>query len=120
MSPASSPPVKAQQAAFHERRQNTRYPIQLSVFYRLPHRDPKPDCLGRTVNISSQGLLFKASEDIPISAGIVLFIEWPVLLGEIPLYLVVHGTVVRSDLRGTAVLFVRHEFRTRSRQTAGG
>ena len=121
MSPASKPSVlAAKPLAVPERRQHARYPIHLGVFYRLANRSPPADRLGQTVNMSSQGMLFKAAEDLPIGAGIVLFIAWPVSLGEIPLSLVVHGTVVRSDLRGTAVQFVRHEFRTRSRQTAGG
>jgi hypothetical protein len=50
---------------------------------------------------------------LPIDASIELVMKWPFLLhGVRPMNLVMLGSVVRSDSKGSAVRVIRHEFRT--------
>jgi hypothetical protein len=69
--------------------------------------------LGKTLNVSSGGVLFEANESLPAGSSIELLMQWPFLLeGVCPLKLVIHGSVVRSDNKGVAVRTKQHEFRT--------
>jgi hypothetical protein len=69
--------------------------------------------LGKTLNVSSGGVLFEANEPLPAGSSIELLMQWPFLLeGVCPLKLVIQGSVVRSDSNGVAVRTKQHEFRT--------
>jgi hypothetical protein len=70
--------------------------------------------LGEVVNISSKGLLFKATEALVLGEKVTAFIDWPAYLDErVQLQLVVEGQVVRSTDDCTAIRIARYEFRTR-------
>ena len=98
----------------NERRTKRRYPIHLDVQYKvLKHRRIERLGCGRTVNISSGGLLFEADDALPDSGPIEVALTWPFLLhGSCNLKLVVRGRIVRANERWFAVRADFHEFRT--------
>jgi hypothetical protein len=64
-----------------ERRSHNRYRISLEVEYTLlngVHIERLG--YGRTVNVSSKGILFEADNALPAGSSIQLPIEWPFLL----------------------------------------
>ena len=116
MSPA---PALADNVRFLEthridQRLNRRYPISLEIEYKVLRKGRVERLgLGRTLNVSSGGVLFEAADDLPAGSSIELLMKWPFLLeGVCPLKLVIHGSVVRSDSKGVAVRTKHHEFRT--------
>jgi hypothetical protein len=94
-----------------------RYPVNLNVKYRTVGRSNRISGLGRTVNMSSGGLLIAADQRTQVGARIELNIEWPSMLdGLIPLQLVAVGKVVRCLESGFALSFTQYQFRTMSRK----
>ncbi|HJT86784.1 MAG TPA: PilZ domain-containing protein, partial [Bryobacteraceae bacterium] len=94
---------------------DTRYDISVEVEYHGLHRGRAIHTgLGRTVNLSSSGVLFESDEALPSGITVHLWIRWPVRLNDaVLLNLFIVGRTVRSQGNHTAVRFVRHEFRTR-------
>jgi len=95
-----------------DQRLRRRYPITLHVDYKLPNRGQVVRSgSGRTLNLSSGGVLFKANDSLPAGSSIELMIDWPLLLKDAcPLKLVIRGRVVRSDAQAIAVKIMLHEF----------
>jgi hypothetical protein len=97
-----------------DRRLNCRYPVSLPVEYKLFARS-RTTChgFGRTLNISSRGVLFQVENALPAGKRIEIQIDWPFLFdGGRPITLVVWGTVVRRDRQLVAVRFRYHRFRS--------
>lgn len=70
---------------------------------------------GKTVNLSSCGVLFTCRHDLQRGRRVQLCISWPVRLNdECALKLVVRGWVVRSEEGRAAIEIQQHEFRTQS------
>ena len=68
---------------------------------------------GMTVNMSSNGVLFRAEGALLAGKPIILEINWPVLLNESrPLKLVARGRVVWSETELAAMKIDGWEFRT--------
>jgi hypothetical protein len=89
----------------------------LSVRYRTLSGGPSLVGEGRTVNMSSCGLLI-ASEEAPVPAGarLQLAVDWPFLLhGTTPLQLVVSCRVTRCQPEEFAVSLDQYLFRTKKR-----
>jgi hypothetical protein len=100
-----------------ERRSKIRYPVSLNVKYRTVGRSNRISGVGRTLNMSSGGLLIAADQRTEIGAKVELNVEWPSLLdGAIPLQLVAVGRVVRCLEAGFALSFTQYQFRTMSRK----
>ena|SRR5579863_3645395 len=102
-----------------ERRLKVRYPLDLGVRFRLISGKPGFWGVGRTVNVSSGGVLVflqhVAQHGISAGARIEISIEWPSLLDEkIPLQLVASGQVLRLGASVFAATLERHQFRTMS------
>jgi hypothetical protein len=97
-----------------DRRGDRRYEIRLDMRWKLVRRRKVLDSgSGRTVDFSSSGVLFEPSHPLPFGLNVELSISWPVLLHNVaPLQLVVHGRIVRSDGKRTAIRMSQHEFRT--------
>ena len=98
-----------------DRRSSARYPLELRLQFRGLGRGNASTGFGRSMNISSQGMLVWPASDatVPLGSKLETVLEWPALLdGAVHLQLVVIGRVVRQDLRGFAVEFKRHDFRT--------
>jgi len=100
-----------------ERRSKIRYPVSLNVKYRTVGRSNRISGVGRTLNMSSGGLLIAADQRTEVGAKIELNVEWPSLLdGAVPLQLVAVGRVVRCLESGFALSFTQYQFRTMSRK----
>ena len=112
--PALAPAVRFLESHRADQRLNRRYPIALEIEYKLLRKGRVERLgLGRTLNVSSGGVLFEADEPLPAGNSIELLMYWPFLLeGVCPLKLVIHGNVVRSDGKRVAVQTKHHEFRT--------
>ncbi len=97
-----------------DRRTKRRYPIHLDVQYKLlKHRRVEHLGSGRTLNISSGGVLFEADGLMPASGPIELALNWPFLLhGSCNLKLVIRGRIVRTNNKAIAIKAEFHEFRT--------
>jgi hypothetical protein len=75
---------------------------------------------GKTINISSSGILFNCEHPLAVGRRVKLCISWPVLLNDkVALKLVVRGRVVRSEGGRTAIEIQQHEFRTKSASVPG-
>ena len=98
-----------------ERRHRTRFPIELGARYTV-EGCREIERAGRTVNISSGGLLITSADKLALGASIKVVVEWPVLMDETcPLALHIHGNVIRSDQDLVAVQFSCHELRTQAK-----
>ncbi len=76
--------------------------------------------IGKSLNISSKGLVFTTSEAFAPGQVIEAFIDWPVLLDDcVRLTLFVEGVVVRSTGNHTAMRIEKYEFRTRGARPGG-
>ena len=105
-----------------ERRLHCRYPITLQIEYKFFSTNRTKRCgFGKTLNVSSGGVLFEPQDGLPTNGLIEVLMDWPFLLdGVCPLKLVVQGRVVRSNKQLAAVQILRHEFRTaRSNRDSG-
>ncbi len=95
-----------------ERRRAGRYSIERDLKWKWQGRRTRqaPEH-GRTVNISSGGVLFTTGFSLPLGKLVEVGINWPA--GPEPqsgLQLVAKGRVVRSDAGCTAVEFRQREF----------
>jgi hypothetical protein len=97
-----------------DRRYERRYDIQLDTRWKLVRRRKVMEAgVGRTIDLSSSGILFDAGRTLPVGLNIELSVSWPVLLHNVaPLQLVVLGRIVRADNTRLAVRMIQHEFRT--------
>jgi c-di-GMP-binding flagellar brake protein YcgR len=97
-----------------DRRQDRRYRIHLDLRWKLIRRRRVLETgVGKTVDLSSGGILFDAGRQLPVGLNVELSISWPVLLrNEAPMQLIVSGRVVRTSQNTTAVAMAQHEFRT--------
>jgi hypothetical protein len=100
-----------------ERRFKARYPLELNVRYHTFGKSTVISGEGRTVNVSSSGVLVASSDKMSEGMRLKLTIEWPSLLnGTTPLQLVTFGRVVRSDASSFAVALEHYQFRTMKRR----
>jgi len=108
------PPRLAPQ--FDERRSKTRYSIELVVRFFNTTGASRSYNLGRTVNISSSGLLVASESAVREGTALELMIEWPWPLdGRVPLQLVTTGVVVRTSQSAFALVLRSYQFRTMKR-----
>lgn|SRR5579883_230644 len=100
-----------------DRRAKNRYPLELYIRFRLLSGRSRFWRAGRTVNLSSGGVLVHlrqtSHDDITAGQRIEISINWPSLLDErVPLQLVARGRVHRLGESFFAATFERHQFRT--------
>ena len=96
-----------------ERRGAVRFPIDQPVRYKVLSRGAAERGSGRTLNISSTGVLF--TTELPLRPGqrLELAVNWPAQLDhKQPLKLVASGRVTRAGNGTAAMVINRHEFRT--------
>jgi PilZ domain len=100
-----------------ERRSKARFPLRLSVRYRTVSGGPALVGAGRTVNMSSCGLLIASNQPkLRTGARLQLTVDWPFLLhGITPLQLIVSCRVTRSRPEEFAVKLDQYLFRTKKR-----
>ena len=106
-------------AGLSERRGSKRFPIEREVRYKVASdRDEPGGGIGKTVNISSGGVLFAAPEALAPGKGIKLSISWPAKLdSKRAVRLLVWGWITRCEGSNVAVKIENHEFRI---QSSGG
>ena len=97
-----------------ERRARRRYSLGLQVRWHVLRRNKLLDSgAGRTVNLSSRGILLETGGPLPVGMKVYLSISWPVLLhNEARMQLRVEGRIVRSDGFRVAVETEQYEFHT--------
>ena len=97
-------------------RSKDRYPIELELQYKLLRKSRVERLgVGKTLNMSSHGVLIETDQPLPPSGWVELAIKWPFLLeGGCGLKLVMRGRIVRCDasIKATAVRTDYHELRT--------
>ncbi len=68
---------------------------------------------GRTLDLSSGGILFDAGRPLPAGLNVELSISWPALLFNVaPMQLAISGKIIRAEGTQVAVRIMQHEFRT--------
>jgi hypothetical protein len=98
-----------------ERRDAKRLSIERDVQYRLlTRREGEPEGAGKTLNMSSSGVLFSTDQTLLPGRRMELSISWPAHLdNKCALKLVARGRVVRFEGNAAALEIMQHEFRTK-------
>jgi PilZ domain len=98
-----------------DRRESERFPIEREIRYRVLSKGKETGGLGRTINMSSGGVLFTAESVLVPGRSLEVSVSWPAQLNaKCGLRLVARGRVVRFE-EGKAVLqILQYEFRTQS------
>lgn len=99
-----------------ERRAAIRFAIESEMLYKiLDHRATAPESgEGRTLDISSDGVLFETGQRLRSGKRVEVSVNWPVQLdGGCPLKFVAVGRVVRAEETRAAMHIEQYEFRTR-------
>jgi hypothetical protein len=101
-----------------DRRASDRFPIERDVRYRILNRKAGDEVgAGKTVNMSSNGVLFTTDGFLIPGRRVELAISWPAQLNsKVALKLVARGRVVRSESGVAAVEIQQYEFRTQGTQ----
>jgi len=89
--------------------------IERDVHYRVLNRSQvDAEARGRTLNISSSGVLFTTQHVLIPGRRVEISIDWPAQLNNTcPLKLVARGRIVRFEGDRAALEIMQHEFRTR-------
>lgn len=101
-----------------DRRGADRFPIAREVRYKVLNKKNADEAgNGRTVNLSSNGVLFTSEHMLLPGKRMELAISWPAQLNnKTPLKLVARGRVVRYDDGRAAMEIQQYEFRTSATQ----
>jgi hypothetical protein len=115
--------VREQRVSFAggpERRESNRFPLQEEMQYRMLNlRAERVAGSGRTLDMSSSGILFTTEHRLQLGKQVEVSVSWPARLGgTCPLKFVAVGRVVRSEPHHAAVKIERYEFRTRGNGAA--
>ncbi len=106
-----------QERAFDaDRRSTDRFPIESELRYKVVEdRGGQEAGVGRTLNMSSSGVLFTSETLLPVGRRVELSVDWPAQLNETcGLKLVALGRIVRSSAEATAMRIDKYDFRTRA------
>jgi hypothetical protein len=110
--------LSPEQNGHADRRHSDRFPIEREVRYKiLSKRSGEEIGDGKTVNISSSGVLFTAAHVLLPGRRLELSISWPAQLNnKCALKLVARGRIVRFEDGRAAMEIQQYEFRTQSSQ----
>jgi PilZ domain len=108
--------------ALGDRRLTRRYPIAADIEFTAIGADGVAlQGSGRTVNLSTGGVLFESDRILPVGIRIELVICWPARLNDaVALNLCVSGRVARSNGNSHAIRIREHEFCLRGRYRPAG
>ena len=97
-----------------DRRADRRYRLSLDLWWKLVRRRKvMASGQGRTVDLSSGGILFVAGHALPVGIDVEMSISWPALFrNRHPMRLVALGRIVRSDGNRVAIRLLQHEFQS--------
>jgi hypothetical protein len=112
--------VTPEQNGHADRRHSDRFPIEREVRYRiLSKRSGEEAGDGKTVNISSSGVLFTVDHVLLPGRRLEVAISWPAQLNnKTALKLVARGRIVRFEEGRAAMEIQQYEFRTQSSQAS--
>jgi hypothetical protein len=99
-----------------DRRASTRLPIERDVRYKVlgGKRGVKQAGSGKTINMSSAGVLFTTESTLKEGQLVELAVSWPALLNDVlALKLVAHGRLVRTEEKRAVIAIEKYEFKTR-------
>jgi PilZ domain len=98
----------------NERRASDRFPIERDLRYKiLSKRNGDESGVGKTVNMSSNGVLFSTESILLPGRRVEVAINWPAQLNsKVSLKLVARGRVVRYEQGLAAMEIQQYEFRT--------
>jgi hypothetical protein len=104
-----------------ERRGSDRFPTEREVRYRiLNKRNTIEEGTGKTINISSNGVLFTTDQILIPGKRLELSISWPAQLdNKCQLKLVARGRVARLEQGRAAIEIQQYEFRTQGSRAFG-
>ncbi len=103
-----------------ERRNSGRFQLEQDVYFRVLGRGAcVNEGYGKTLDMSSGGILFTTSERLGLGNHLEVSVSWPAKLENTALKLVARGRVVRSDADKVAVTIDKYEFHTRRVNGAG-
>ena len=99
-----------------DRRGADRFPIEREVKFKVLNRKNAEEVgCGRTINMSSNGVLFTTDQYLIPGRRLEISISWPAQLNsKVNLKLVARGRVVRCDEGRAAIEIHQYEFRTQS------
>jgi hypothetical protein len=99
-----------------DRRGADRFPIEREVRFKVLNRKNDDELgVGKTVNMSSNGVLFTTEHYLLPGRRLELSISWPAQLNsKIALKLVARGRVVRCEEGKAAIEINQYEFRTQA------
>jgi len=102
-----------------DRRTSDRFPIEREVRYKvLTKKNSEETGLGKTVNMSSTGVLFTTDQLLLPGRRVEVSISWPVQLNNrCALRLVARGRVVRFEDGRAAMEIQQYEFKTQATAT---
>lgn len=105
-----------------DRRADQRYPIALQLQYKLIRNGRiERRGFGRTINISSRGVLFEMDGVAPTRGRMELALNWPFLhQGSCRLKLIMRGRILRTDEKTIAMKAEFRELRTAGRSAFEG
>ena len=110
---SSELPNATMQADHADRRSAVRFPIEQDVRYKVFTRNTIEVGMGKTVNMSSNGVLFTTERALALGERLEVAVNWPAQLDhKCALKLVTTGRVVRSEGGVAAIAIERYEFRT--------
>jgi hypothetical protein len=109
-------PMRDEQVFDSERRRTDRFPIETDLRYTLVEaKEVSAPGTGRTLNMSSSGILFTTAAQLPLGRRVELSVDWPAQLNEnCGLKLIAMGRVVRSSADSSAMRIEKYDFRTRA------
>ncbi len=100
----------------YDRRNPGRFPIDREIRFRMTNRRNELVGAGRTVNMSSKGLLIRTEQRLLAGKRLEMAISWPAQLDhKCALKLIARGKVVRAEAGMAAVSIEQYEFRTLGR-----
>lgn len=99
-----------------DRRHSDRFPLQCEMEYRVLSTFGEDQFgNGKTLNMSSRGILFTSDQVLPVGRRLELSISWPALRNrKLAIRLLARGRVVRVEysLTAMAMEIQQHEFLT--------
>jgi PilZ domain-containing protein len=114
--------VNSNETVQADRRHSDRFPIEREVRFRVMNkRGGEETGDGRTLNISSSGVLFTTEQMLLPGRRLEVSINWPAQLNnKCALRLVARGRIVRFEKGIAALEIQQYEFRTASASPAPG
>ena len=97
-----------------ERRLSNRFPIERELKFKgINKRNSHEFGQGKTINMSSKGILFTTDQVLNPGRKVDVSVNWPAQLdGKVGLKFVARGRVVRFAEGKAAIQIEQHEFRT--------